>query len=138
MKIALERIDDHLHFEGKSETGKTVTIDGKPEDGGGDGGMSPMELLLTAVAACASFDVSLILKKQKQHVTSLKVDAEGLRPESGQVKPFQAIHLHFKLTGTPDEDKVQRAVQLAVEKYCSVATSLDPDIKLTYDYAVTA
>ncbi|WP_417602698.1 OsmC family protein [Owenweeksia hongkongensis] len=136
MKISLERKNDHLLFEGKSETGNTVTIDGSRANGGDDAGMSPMELLLTAVAACASFDVSLILKKQRQDVKSLKVDASGTRPEEGQVKPFKTIHLHFKLTGTPDESKVARAVELAVEKYCSVASSLDPQIKVTHDFSI--
>src|SRR5690606_37510951 len=99
MKISLDRKNDHLLFEGKSETGSTVTIDGKLAIGGDDAGMTPMELLLTAVAACASFDVSLILKKQKQNVTSLHVDATGTRPQEGQVKPFKTIHLHFELSG---------------------------------------
>lgn len=138
MKISLERKNDNVLFEGTSETGSTVIIDGKSSIGGNDAGMTPMELLLTAVAGCASFDVSLILNKQKQDVQSLKVEASGTRAESGYVKPFKTIHLHFILTGTPDESKVKRAIKLAVEKYCSVASSLDPNIKVTYDYEINA
>lgn len=136
MKITLNRIDDQLHFEGQNEEGNTVSIDGGVAIGGTGKGMSPMQLLLTSVAACASFDVSLILKKQKQNVTELRVDASGERPSEGQVKPFKSIHLHFVLSGTPEENKVQRAVELAVEKYCSVAASLDPEIKITHDFSL--
>ena len=136
MKITLERKDDHLQFEATNDRGNTVIMDGASSIGGTEKGMSPMQLLLSTVAGCASFDVSLILKKQKQNVQSLKVDATGERPEEGHVKPFKSIHLHFIITGTPEESKVQRAIELAVEKYCSVAKSLDPNIKLTYDHEI--
>lgn len=138
MKITLERIDDNVQFEATNDRGNKVTMDGASSIGGQESGMSPMQLLLSAVAGCASFDVSLILKKQKQDVKSLKVEATGERPETGYAKPFTSIHLQFILTGSPEENKVQRAIELSVEKYCSVATSLDPNIKITYDHEISA
>lgn len=138
MKITLERIDDNVQFEATNDRGNTVVMDGASSIGGNEAGMSPMQLLLSAVAGCASFDVSLILKKQKQDIKNLKVEATGERPETGYAKPFTSIHLHFIVSGTPDDSKVKRAIELSVEKYCSVATSLDPNIKLSYDHEIKA
>lgn len=132
MKIQLTRKNDALHFEAENAGGNTVSIDGAPAVGGENKGMRPMELLLTSVAACASFDVVTILQKQREPLEDIQIHAEGKRQTEGDVKPFRKIQLHFRLVGQLNPQKAERAVRLAVEKYCSVAASLDPAIELTY------
>ncbi|MFW6347650.1 MAG: OsmC family protein [Cyclonatronaceae bacterium] len=133
MEIILKQQNDSVHFEAANEDGNTVQIDGAPAIGGENKGMRPMQLLLTSVGACSAFDVVSILKKQREPVEDIQIRATAERPESGDVKPFTAIHLVFEFKGKLNEKKVNRAVSLAVEKYCSVAASLNPDIPLTYE-----
>lgn len=133
MEIILKQQNEHVHFEAASEDGNTVQIDGAPAIGGENKGMRPMQLLLTSVAACSVFDIVSILKKQREPVEDIQIRAKGERAESGDVKPFTAIHLIFEFTGKLNEKKVNRAVSLSVEKYCSVAASLNPEIPVTYE-----
>lgn len=137
MEIILRQQNDSVHFEAANGGGNTVQIDGAPSIGGEDKGMRPMELLLTSVAACSVFDIVSILKKQRQPVEDVQIRAKGERAESGDVKPFTAIHLVFEFKGALNEKKVNRAVSLAVEKYCSVAASLNPDIPVTYEAVIS-
>jgi len=130
MKIELSRLNDHLHFEGKNEAGNAVNVD---IDGAG---MRPMQLLLTAVATCSAFDVVEILKKQRQGLEDVKITATGDREEGKVPRPFTAIHIHFTIIGEVEESKAARAVELGVEKYCSVGSSLDPNIKLTHSFEI--
>ena len=133
MEIILKQQNDSVHFEAANEGGNTVQIDGAPSIGGEDKGMRPMELLLTSVAACSVFDVVSILKKQREPVEDIQIKAKGERAQKGDVKPFTAIHLVFEFKGKLNEKKVNRAVSLSVEKYCSVAASLNPETPVTYE-----
>lgn len=136
MKITLSQQNDAVHFQAKNEDGQTVDFDGTADIGGEGKGMRPMEVLLSSVAACSVFDITTILKKQRQPVEHIDIEVTGTRPAEGAPKPFKAIHLHFALTGTLEESKVARAVQLSVEKYCSVAESLDKTIRITYEFEI--
>lgn len=130
MKIEIDRLNDHLLFEAKNDTENTVQIDGD------DKAMRPMQLLLTAVATCGAFDAVEILKKQRQNVNDVKIVATGERNGSTAPSPFTAINIHFKLYGEVEEAKAARAVELGVQKYCSVGSSLDPNIKLTHSFEI--
>ncbi len=134
MSVSINQLDQNNHFEARGAQGSTVAIDGSEAHKG----MRPMELLLTAVGSCAAFDVVHILKKQKIEPEGLKVDVSGSRVEEGDAKPFKAIHIVFTLKGTIDEGKAQRAVKLAVEKYCSVAETLDRAVKISFDLKLEA
>ena len=101
-------------------------------DGAAISGLRPMESLLNAVASCAALDLLHILKKQRQIHNSLKIEVQGFRPDSGAPKPYQKISMHFILEGKLDREKVERAVKLSVEKYCSVGASLDPAISISH------
>lgn len=138
MEIILKQQNENVHFEALNEEGNTVHIDGAASIGGENKGMRPMQLLLTSVAACSVFDVVSILKKQREPVENIQIRARGERGESGDVKPFTAIHLIFEFKGALNEKKVNRAVSLSVEKYCSVAASLNPDIPVTYEARIIA
>ncbi len=126
------RRNDDLRFESQNTNGQTAIIDG----GANPQGMRPMELLLSALASCSAFDLEHILRKQRQPVEDVRIEVEGIRPDEGFPKPFESIHMHFTLLGDLDEEKVQRAVALSVEKYCSVGATLKPDTTVTYSVSV--
>lgn len=133
MNVTLTRRNEDLRFESHNGNGQTALIDG----GADPQGMRPMELLLSALASCSAFDLEHILRKQRQPVEDVRIEVEGIRPDEGFPKPFEAIHMHFILVGDLDEEKVQRAVALSVEKYCSVGASLRPDTAVTYSVSMS-
>lgn len=120
MKVQLQRMNKAVHFEASTEQSTVkVNIDG-PESIGGEGkGVRPMELVLMALGSCASFDLAMILKKQRQEPEDIQVEVVGERREEIPTI-FTKIHITFTFTGTIDEEKAQKAAELAVKKYCSV------------------
>jgi putative redox protein len=129
MNVNIVRKDEHLHFEAENDRGNRVSIDGGEESKG----MRPMELLLTAMGSCSAFDAVLILQKQRQKIQKFKVEVSGVRADEGAPKPFESIHVVFTLEGDIDRHKAERAIQLSVEKYCSVSATFRPETKITYD-----
>ena len=130
MKVTLNRINEDYLFEAKGNAGVSVFIDNKAH--GAPKGSSPMELLLMGVGGCSAIDVISILKKQKQHITSYKVEVQGERSEVRQAKPFKAIHTIIYLEGDIDRAKAERAASLSFEKYCSVSITLEASVRITY------
>lgn len=120
MKVELNRVNDAVHFEAASSFSDIkVHIDGSPEIGGEGLGARPMELVLMALASCSSLDLISILKKQRQVIEDLKVVVEAQRRD-GIPAVFTSIHMIFKFKGNLDLQKVEKAAELAVKKYCSV------------------
>ena len=136
IKIELNRLNDAFHMEAVNEQGRTVHIDASPDIGGTNEGMRPMQLLLAAFGGCSSIDIINILKKQKQPLKDLKVTITGEREKDVVPSLFTEVHAHFKFYGELDPDKVQRAVSLGVEKYCSVAKTLEHKAKITYSIEI--
>lgn len=96
----------------------------------------PMLTLLCAAAACSATDVVLILKKKRVELSTLKVEMTGVRREQ-EPRRYLSIQLVWRLTGEGlDETKAKHAVELSVEKYCSVIASLAPDIQVTNEIHV--
>ncbi|UCS91531.1 OsmC family protein [Echinicola marina] len=89
---------------------------------------SPMDLVLSAVASCASVDAVLMMKKKRKTVENFKVETEGDRND-GVPAFYKTIHMNFVLT-SPDatEEEFAKVVKLAVDKYCSVSASLSAEI----------
>ncbi|WP_107037760.1 OsmC family protein [Brumimicrobium mesophilum] len=135
MKITLDRKNEFFHFTAQNESGLSLEIDGSPEIGGENKGFRPMELMLSGMASCSTIDLLLILKKQKQVVTDIKIETSGER-SSGVAKEFKSVHLHYILTGEISSDKLERAIKLAITKYCSALLSLDPKIEVTSSYEI--
>ena len=135
MKVEIVRVDDAFHFEGSGSSDIKIHTDGSPEIGGSNQGVRPMELLLMGLASCSAIDVVLILKKQKQDITDFRVVADGERVEEEGTKrsPFRNIHLTFKFAGNGlDENKINRAIGLSMEKYCSATAQLEALATITY------
>ena len=123
--IQLKMIADR-EYESVNETGNKVLID--MYDGEEKKNQSPMELLLSALASCASVDAVLIMKKKRREITDFTVEAEGIRND-GVPAFYTSIHMKFTLI-SPDatEEEFEKVIKLAVEKYCSVASSLKSEI----------
>jgi putative redox protein len=114
-------------------------VAGGPEevtDGHGKAAPSPVEQLLFAAASCSGIDVVLILEKMRVTIDRFRIEVSGERRDEAP-KRFTAIHLRYVVAGAgADETKLRRAVDLSLEKYCSVMTSLAPDIRITYDAVI--
>lgn len=119
--------DQALVFEGAGRSGMPLVM-----DGGGTMGPSPMESLLMALASCMGIDVVDILKKMRVEFDGLAVRADAdRRPEPP--RRFTAIRLTYEVRGVADDaqPKLQRAIDLSRDRYCSVLHSLDPDMALS-------
>lgn len=138
IKIELKRLNDAFHFEAANENGNSVHIDASPDIGGTNQGMRPMQMLLAAMGGCSAIDVVNILKKQKQDLRDIKVTVTGEREQGAIPSLFTEVHAHYKLFGNLDKDKADKAVSLAVDKYCSVAKTLEKTARVTYSFEIVA
>lgn len=132
MHIELKRLDEAFHFEAINEDGNVVLMDGSPSIGGGGQGARPMQLLLMGLGGCSGIDVVHILKKQRQEITSLKMGIDGEREPNVEPSLFRDITVNFLFEGPMDATKVRRAVELSMEKYCSVAMTLAHTADINY------
>lgn len=132
MKVELNRLNDAVHFEAKGSGNVSVHIDGSEAIGGQGLGVRPMELVLMAVGSCSALDLVSILKKQRQEITDFSIDVTGDRREEIPTI-FTKIHILFRLKGTIDSLKAEKAAELAVKKYCSVHDMLvSGGVEITY------
>ena len=131
MKISLKRVDDALAMEAENENGNSVRMDASELAGGSGSGVSPMEMVLMAAAGCSSIDIIDILKKQNHQPDELHVEAEGERA-ADPPKVFTHIRLTFHFKSDIPVSKVKRAVDLSMNKYCSVSLMLEKATDITY------
>ncbi len=124
-KIELSRVSGDFGFEAKDENGHTTRMDSSPESGGQNFGVRPMQMLLMGLAGCSAIDVLMILKKQKQEVKDYKMIVNGEREAGKEPSLWKDIDIEFHLYGDIDEDKAVKAAELSLNKYCSVAATLD-------------
>jgi len=135
MKARVKLIEG-VSFVGQSESGHSVVMDGAPESGGKNLGVRPMEMLLMGLGGCSAFDVVLILRKSRQQVTDCVADLDATRADSDP-KVFTKIHVHFTVTGKGlDPKRVEQAVKLSAEKYCSASIMLGKTAGITHDFEV--
>lgn len=121
-----------LRFEGSSADG-TVQMASKL-DGEGSG-MSPMQALAVALGGCTGMDVVSILKKMRQPLEGLWIEVRGEQAEE-HPRRYTALALTYHVRGAVDEAKLERAIQLSEEKYCSVHASLAPEVRITSRYDI--
>lgn len=124
IKIELERVEGDFGFEAKDANGHVVKIDTSPEGGGTNFGARPMQLLLMGLGGCSGIDIVNILKKQRQPIEGFSMKIEGEREAGKEPSLWKDITIVFELTGAIDPDKAKRAVELSMDKYCSVAETL--------------
>ena len=120
-----------MAFETHTPSGHTVILDAADDVGGLNTGPRPTEMLLHATASCTGIDIVSILNKMRQPIEAFEMKIDGVRA-TDHPKRFTAIHILYILKGELSEDRVRRAIELSVERYCSVSHSLNAT--LTYSY----
>ncbi|ASI98875.1 OsmC family protein [Thermococcus celer] len=102
----------------------------------GDGGISPMRLLLMSVAGCTAYDVVMILQKMREPIENLEVEISGERREE-HPRIYRKVHIHYRIYGDVNEEKARRAIELSQDKYCSASAHVKlSGAELTYSFEV--
>jgi putative redox protein len=131
--------DSHL-FVGRDSGGRVVVAGAWPKEGDDAWtewrGAKASDLLVIALCSCSAYDVVEILRRQRQPLAGLSIIAEAEQaPEPPW--PFVHIHLHYTVTGAGlDPKKVERAITLSEEKYCSVAATIRGVTRITHDFEI--
>jgi len=135
MKARVKLVDG-MTFVGESGSGHAVVMDGAPEYGGRNLGIRPMEMLLIGLGGCTAFDVVQILRRGREPVTDCEVEVSAERAETDP-KVFTKIHVVYRVTGRGlAPAKVERAIQLSKEKYCSASIMLGATAAITHEWSV--
>jgi putative redox protein len=135
MKARIKFVEK-VTFVAESGSGHAVVLDGDPAAGGRNLGVRPMELLLMGLGGCTAFDVVHILRKGREEVTDCVVEVEAERAETDP-KIFTRIHLHYRVAGRAlAPAKVERAIALSAEKYCSASAIMAKSATITHDWEV--
>ena len=121
-----------MSFVAQTGSGHIVAMDGAPDGGGNNLAPRPMEMVLLGTGGCTAYDVVLILKRGRQDVRGCTVKLEAERAEIDP-KVFTKINFHFTVTGRNlDPGKVERAIELSHEKYCSASIMLAKTAEITH------
>ena len=135
MNISVKWIDGLL-MVGKSDSGHAIVMDGPPEIGGENLGVRPMEMLLLGMAGCTIIDVVSTLNKMREDVVDCQTQVSADRAEE-YPKVFTNIHVHFILRGKQlNPSKVDKAIKLSAEKYCSASIMIGKTANITHDYEI--
>lgn len=135
MKSKIRLVED-MQFVGTADSGHAVVMDAPPSVGGKNTGSRPSELLLTSFGGCSGMDVISILRKKKQHVSNLEMNVSG---ETAETHPrfFTDIHIEYVVTGRDiSVEAVKRAIELSLDKYCMVGTTIGKAAKITHSYKI--
>jgi putative redox protein len=126
----MEWLGEGLGFRGAGTEPESPSIVLDPDS---EHGPSPTLALLLAAGGCSGADVVHILSKMRQPPSEIAITVTGLRSEDNP-RRFTELQMHFRVGGAGlDRSKVEHAVSLSIERYCSVIHSLAPDIEVSYD-----
>jgi len=135
MKARVKWVEDRT-FVGESGSGHKLVLGTRSTPDGVTPGPSPMELLLIGTGGCTAFDVVQILEKGREAVEDCVVELDAERAET-EPKVFTRIHMHFIVKGRNlAAAKVERAIALSAEKYCSASAMLAKTATITHDFEV--
>ena len=130
------KLVENMQFVATADSGHAVVMDAPPSVGGSNSGSKPSELLLMAFGGCSGMDVISILRKKKQDVTNFEMNVNGETPET-HPRSFTDIHIEYIVTGRNiSEEAVKHAIELSLEKYCMVGTTIGKAAKITHSYKV--
>ena len=136
MKVELRRVNNAFHFEAVGVAGVPVHMDASPDIGGENAGARPMEMILMGLGGCSAIDIVLILQKQRQVIKDMAISIEGERVPNETPSVFSKIHVHYTFTGDLQVEKVARAIELSMEKYCSVTAILNKTAVITHSFTI--
>lgn len=135
MEINLIRKSGKFNFEAQNESGFTVELDANPAIGGEGKGFRPMEMLLVGLGGCSGIDMVNILTKQKEDLVDIKINIKASRVNA-EPAIFEEINIRFNLTGNLSVAKVERALQMTFDKYCSVSNILGRSATINFSYSI--
>ncbi len=136
MPVAKVKYTDGMQFVGEAGSGHAIVMDGDAEVGGNNTGLRPMELLLIGVGGCSGMDVVSILKKKRENITGLEVLVNGKKADE-HPKKYTDIDIEFVVKGKNlSEEAVKKAVQLSMDKYCSVKATIEGTAKVNFTYKI--
>lgn len=133
-KVVIRWVEGTL-MVGTDSNGHSVVIGRSPEDKSQMNGMKASDLLLVAAASCSAYDVVEILTKQREPIENLVVQCQGDQRNDPPYN-FTEIHLHYVITGTVNPQKVEKAIKLSEDKYCSVINTLRSSVSISSDYEI--
>ncbi len=137
VEINLHRKEGDFGFEATDANGHVVRLDTSDETGGVNFGVRPMQMLLMGLGGCSAIDIVMILKKQRQTINDFSIKITGEREPGKEPSLWQTVKIIFYLKGDIDKEKAERACQLSMDKYCSVAaTLLKSGTSLTWEAVV--
>ena len=133
-QVQLEWVRSRM-FVGTDHLGHSLAIGYLMEDEPKAHGINPSDMMLLSAASCSAYDVVQILEKGKQPLEDLKVDVTA---EQSQENPFPYVSLHFiyRIWGDIPPEKIQRAMQLSEDKYCSVLATLKTGLTFTSEFVI--
>ncbi|MDB3971824.1 MAG: OsmC family protein [Candidatus Thioglobus sp.] len=127
---------DGMMMVGESASGHAIVMDGPEDLGGKNLGIRPMEMLLLGMGGCTTIDVVSTLKKMREEVRDCRVEILAARADE-HPKVFTKIHLNFIINGSNlDEKKVEKAISLSADKYCSASIMLGKVADITHDFTI--
>jgi len=127
--------DEGKTFVGTASTGHKIVFGNSGADGQRPG-PSAMELLLMGTGGCSAYDVISILEKGRQKIDDVEIEIEADRADD-HPKVFTRIHMHFIVKGRDlNPKRVERALSLSIDKYCSASAMMAMSAKLTHDYEI--
>jgi putative redox protein len=125
-----------MAFSAETGSGHLVNMDGAPEAGGKNLAPRPMEMMLVGAGGCTCFDVVMILKRSRQDIHDCQVELQAERA-SEDPKIFTKIHMIFKVSGKNlDRGRVEKAVELSHDKYCSATIMLSKTAEITHSIEI--
>jgi putative redox protein len=133
--ITLRWIEDKMMAVSDSN-GHSIVVGRSPDPQYQWVGVKPSDLLLMAVASCSAYDVVEILTKQREPLNDLKITCSGDQM-SDPPYTFTCIHLHYQVSGAVNPERLERAIRLSEDKYCSVISTLRPGVPITSDFEIT-
>ncbi len=136
MEINLVRKSGKFNFEASNETGFAVELDAKAAIGGEGKGFRPMEMMLVGLGGCSGIDMINVLTKQKEPLEDIKINIKASRRDEDMPPIFDVIDIHFNLFGDLSIAKVERALQMTFDKYCSVANILGRSATINFTYTI--
>jgi len=127
---------DGMQFVAQAESGPAIVMDTDVKFGGGNTGPTPMELLLMGVGGCSGMDIVSVLRKKREILTGLEINVDGTKAKDYPQK-YTDIDIEFIVKGKNlSEEAVKRAVQLSMDKYCSVKATLEGSAKISFRYKI--
>ncbi len=127
-KVTLHTAENLEKMVCRNENGNEIVLGLKDHVG-------PMQAVLMSIAGCSTIDIIMILQKMRQEVIDIKVSVDGTRAEE-HPKVYTHVHVHYTLYGKIKEAKAKEAIDLSLEKYCSVSLMIAKSAEIKSSFEV--